>query len=481
MTIPPSTIAKLADKKSRERGGALILVVIFFAAAALYLVSYFVLTQNEYTAVARSQTWNNSLTLAEAGVEDALALINKNVGDMENFTNWNTTAVSQDNWTFQGSNVYTMTRWLGTSVGSSNMGYYTVYITNSISGTNNGPSILSVGYSTWNGSSATFNNGAAVRKILIQTQSSSVPNGNLVSITNTDFNGNGVTVDSFDSGDPCHSDWTNLVYHGHNYGVYPANPMNPSGDTNAAEPYKRKDNAIVATDAAIINVQNANVAGWVDTAPGGSVSIQNNGVVGDVNWTFNVPKSGIQTGRERDDMNVVFPPVILPNTNWTTTSASSITNSNTHYKFTSKVNSSLYIKGTNIVIWLSKGLILTGGSDTLTLETNSDVTFYVDGAFTMKGSSIINNGAFYALAFSIYGLPDCSSIELNGNSGFTGYCYAPSAALSCGGGGNNNTDLVGAFIVGTIQFGGHINFHYDEELQKDAPSTGFKPVSWQEL
>ena len=331
---PTSRYPRLTGLKSR-RGSALILAVLIFAAAALYLVTYFLLTQNEYTAVARSQTWNSSLTLAEAGVEDAMALINKNVGDMENFTNWNLTAVSQDNWTYQGNNVYKMTRWLGTSVGTSNLGYYTVYITNNISGTNNGPTILSIGNATWSSSRSTFINGAAVRKVLVQTQATSVPNGDLVSITNTSFSGNGVTIDSFDSNDPLHSDWqTSLFYHGHNYGTYPANPMAASGDTNTAEPYKRKDNAIVATDASILTVQNANVAGWVDTAPGGQATIQNNGVVGDVNWTFNTPQSGIETGRMRDDMNAVFPPVQLPaNVTWYVTNSSMtvITNSNTHY------------------------------------------------------------------------------------------------------------------------------------------------------
>jgi hypothetical protein len=489
MIIQPASIsAKPANLKSRRRGAALIIAVIIFAAAALYLVTYFVMTQNEYTAVARSQTWNNSLTLAEAGVEDAMALINKNAGQIGSLPSWNVTAASQDNWSDLGNNVFKMSRWLGTTAGSSNMGYYEVYVTNNVSGTNYGPSILSIGYATWNGSSATFNSGAPVRKILVQTQPNSLPNGDLVSITNTTFNGNGVSVDSFDSSDPHHSDWqTTLFYNGHNYGIYPANPMGASGDTNLAEPYKRKDNAIVATDASSITIQNANVAGWVDTAPGGQASFQGNGVVGDVHWTFVTPQSGIQTNRLRNDMNVVFPPVSLPITNWVNTTASVITNgpNGYYYKFANQLKSSLTVQGTNLVIWLANGMVLSGSSDTLTVTNDSfnncGVTFYVDGQFQMKGSAVINNGCNYALAFTIYGLPDCSLIDLGGNGAFTGYVYAPSCLLQGNGGGNNNTDLIGAFIVGSISFNGHVNFHYDEALSQNSPSISYKAVSWQEL
>jgi hypothetical protein len=81
-------------KTKRNRGIALLITVILVAFAALYFVTYLVLTANEYKNVARSQTWNDSLTVAEAGVEEGLALINKNAYDTVGVTNWWLTATS---------------------------------------------------------------------------------------------------------------------------------------------------------------------------------------------------------------------------------------------------------------------------------------------------------------------------------------------------------------------------------------------------
>jgi hypothetical protein len=492
----------LANRRG-TRASVLILTIIIFAFGALFLASYFLVTQSEYVSTSRSQAWNTSMTLAEAGVEDAMSLINKNVGIFGAMTNWSTSAVSVDGWTQPTANVYSMTRWLGTNVGGTNLGYYTVYITNNISGTNTGPTILSTGYATWNSPWSAPQSGTLARKVLLRTKLDALVQGNLVSVTNTTFNGNGVTIDSFDSGDPVHSDWQTIwTYHGQNYGFYPANPMATVVDTNnPSETHKRKDNAMVATDGNLLTVQNANVSGYVNTAPGG-VSMENNGgYVGDVNWTFSPSGSSpgnattaIESGHQRDDMNVVFPDVKLPSTtNWITVTeggnkktVSTFTNSG-YYELVGNgnhgaANNPIYVHGTNIVIWLATGLDFTGNTNSqIYLETNSDVTFYVDGSFNTGGQSGINSAGKYAPAFSVFGLPDCNSITLGGNGAVTAYVYAPEAYLSMGGGGSTTYDSVGAFFVYQINFGGHINFHYDEALLRTGPSRGYIPTTWQEV
>jgi len=486
--------------KLRQRGSALILVVILFAFGALYLASYFLITQAEYTAVARSQSWNCSMALAEAGVEEAMSIINKNQGIFGAITNWSTTATS-DGWTVSG-NVYSMTRWMGTNVGSTNLGYYTVYITNNISGTNTGPTILSVGQATWNSSYASFQAPPPARKVLVRTKLDALVQGNLVSITNTTFNGNGVTIDSFDSSDPAHSDWqTVLTYHGQYYGTYPANPMQVVTDTNnPSENHKRKDNAMVATDGNLLTVQNANVSGYINTAPGGLATENSGGYVGDVPWVFAANNTSpgnatqaVQPGHQRDDMNVMFPDVQLPTNVWTTitengNSTTTITNTgyykliNSSHSGTAECNNPLYIKGTNVVLYVPYGINYVGSSTKqLTLETNSDVTIYLGVDLNTGGNAGINNLGKYAPAFAIFGLPSCTSITLGGNGAVTAYVYAPEATLSMGGGGSTTYDSVGAFFVYQISFGGHINFHYDESLLKTGPARGFIPVTWQEV
>src|SRR5262249_20679234 len=150
----------------------------------------------------------------------------------------------------------------------------------------------------------------------------------------------------------------------------------------------------VTTDGSIINVGNGDVYGYVDTAPGGTTSVGANGSVGDVTW---VPTAGIQSGHSATDMNVNYPDVTTPTNNWinvskkTSSSAYSGGNSNQgfytfnyvitntgNYKIDQQVKDSIYIKGTNVVLYLPNGLNFNGNAQntTLWLETNSDVTIY---------------------------------------------------------------------------------------------------------
>ncbi|HTL72722.1 MAG TPA: hypothetical protein VL863_05415, partial [bacterium] len=89
----------------KNQGGALLVTVIVVAGiAAITIISYLRLVQSEYTTVARSQTWSGAMALAEAGVEDALAMLNKYAGTPTSLTNWANTATS-DGWT-QSGNVF---------------------------------------------------------------------------------------------------------------------------------------------------------------------------------------------------------------------------------------------------------------------------------------------------------------------------------------------------------------------------------------
>jgi hypothetical protein len=499
----------LRSPNQTRRGVALILTVLFLVFVAIFLATYLFVAQGEYITVARSQTWNVSLVLAEAGVEDALAFLNKNVGVYGAIAEW-TNATSSDGWydvSTGGKQIYYLER----RSPDTNLGFYSVYITNKAGG---GAAILSTGVAYWNTNAGPKVGGSnvmvsyknnTVRKIFMQTKLEAMVPGNLVSVTNTTFNGNGVTIDSFDSADPLHSNWqTTMTYHGTNfYGIYPySNPMDDVSFWDPKNPYRRKANALVATDGQLITVQNANIAGYVNTGPGGTAALQNNGAVGDVRYVFVTPKAGIQDGHARDDMNIIFPDVQLPKVTWTNLTvqihgpkASRSTNywisAPGYYAITNDINgktgttdpvkTTIEVVATNVVLYLPTGLNYAGSGNTLYVSNNCDLTLYLGKSMSLNGNGSVNNATQYAPALSVFGLPTCNAINLGGNMAFTGYVYAPQADLDTGGGGATTYDAVGAFFVRSIKFGGGMNFHYDEQLLNVGLSRGYIPVMWQEV
>jgi len=507
---------KISLASSSRRAGALILTFVIIGFVALSLSTYFLLTQGEYFSVQRSQVWNSAIVMAEAGVEDALALINKNQGRFGALSTWTATAAADNwdtanqplyqgvyNWPVTNGTIYHVRRSPDT-----NTGYYDVYVNSGLSGTNNGTAIVSIGTVYWNiagpGGGSSSNGftvsytGNPVRKIFVQTKLDGLVKGNLSAISTVDFNGNNVTLDSFDSGDAYHSDWqTSMTYHGTNfYGTYPVNPTAASGDPDPTEPYKRKDNAYITTDGSLISDQNANLYGYANTGPGGSVSVGAQGSIGDVFW---VPTQGAQVGHVLNDMNVIYPSVVLP-TNFNSAITVSkrnganayvnggftfnyvITNGSGYYTITSQVKDPIYVKGTNVFLYLPSGLTFNGNAanSTMWVETNSDVTIYTGGNIDTKGNTGINNISQYAPSFAIFGLPGCTSIAIGGSGNIVAYVYAPQAFLQMGGSGGAYA-AVGAFIVNNIQLNGNMSFHYDEALKLLGPSRGYIPAVWQEV
>src|SRR6185437_16332027 len=172
------------SKQNRENhGSAMLIVAIFALIVAGALGSYLLLVSHENMMVQRSEVWNSAINVAEAGVEEGMALINLNVGAANGgVTNWTISAIANgwdtNNqsalktnmfWTYNGLNqtwvtnngtIFHIRRWL-----DSTNGYYDVYVNNS---STNGPEILSVGTAKWlaTGASSASDD---VRKIYVQT------------------------------------------------------------------------------------------------------------------------------------------------------------------------------------------------------------------------------------------------------------------------------------------------------------------------
>lgn len=276
-----------------QNGSVLMATLVITGILGLTLASYLTMIGTQNRSVVRSQTWNSSIPIAEAGVEEAIVHLNKNClpNDITRApVNW-----TADGWTAV-TNGYQMTRYLGEN-------HYVVTIVTAPPHSEYRPAILSEGYVpsafAYNQPETLFATVGATtqpaspqlvgRKVRVTTSRQGLMTGAMIARQSIDFSGQNVETDSFDSENPAYS----------TAGLYDVT--------------KRKDNGDVAVNYGILNslsVGNANIFGSVAVGPGGSISIGPGGQVGDFTW--NATHSGIQPGRSRDDMNVSFPNVQVP-------------------------------------------------------------------------------------------------------------------------------------------------------------------------
>jgi hypothetical protein len=253
---------------------------------------------------------------------------------------------------------------------------------------------------------------------------------------------------------------------------------------------KSKGNGDVASNGALINVNNAGIMGKVSTGPGGTVELGSWASVGSKAWVTSLTL-GIEPGYASDDMNVDFPPVELPTlaltgqTTYTTSSGSGKTlvggvlGSPRYFKLTD-LSGKITVTGDVVVYVPAGGSVSFTGQEGITLLAGANLKIYV-GATTasIAGKGIINPGS--ALNVQYYGLPTNTGISISGNGGFIGSIYAPSANLTLGGGGTEISDFIGSCIVGTVTMNGHFKFHYDEALARIGPPRDYIGTSWAEM
>lgn len=435
---------KIKNQSSRsEHGSVLFVTLIVTALLGVALAGYLKLVSAQNYSVARSQAWNRSIPVLEAGIEEALAQIS--VGrDAASMVN--------NGWTLSGTN-YVKQRDLADG---------DRFVTRiSVSSP---PVIESTGYVRIPMSTNEF----VARNVRVNTQGGSTFMKAMVARGQINLNGNNIQTDSFDSSNSSYS---------------------TSGQYDAT---KRRANGDVATNSGLVNslsVGNADIYGRVATGPGGSVSIGSNGSVGDAAW-HTAGNSGIQPGYSTDDMNVSFPDVTAPYLVGLPPAPGIVGGTNYNYVLSTGdySMSSLSMSGNSGNRLLVSGdarLYVTGnvslsGSSSIVIAPGARLRMYVGGSSTSIGGNGVVNGNNNATNFSYYGLPSNTSVSFSGNAAFTGTIYAPSAALSLGGGGNNNYDFVGASVSSTVTMNGHFNFHYDELLGRLNNGATYYVTAWNE-
>lgn len=440
----------------RTAGNTLLVSLMTCAILGVLLASYLTMVQTQSISVMRSQVWNATLVLTEAGVEEALSQMNRNAPffDPTEATN----NLSANYWYREGNTYRAPRRYLGRS-------YYDVAITmnglepiidasgvafpKDIGSAESGTVFASIG-SDWQ---------TAVQKraVHVNTRIDPLFAVAMAALETIDFSGNNVSTDSFDSSDPAFS----------NNGLYPL-----------GQPTKIKANGDVCTDLSIIDsidIGNANINGKAKTGPNGSVHVGKNGYV---------------SGGVSDDFNVVFPPVTAPEVSWLPAPSGTWTIDGVSYKNKFDYSGDYYLTGLSGSLYVSSNLSvrlkvtgnvkLTGNSDQIRVAPGARLILYMTApSFSIKGQGVVNQSG-KAANFCYYGTTNNTTVSFGGNAAFTGVIYAPNAAFSLGGGGNNAYDFVGASVTKTVKMNGHFNFHYDEALRRWGPARGFVPTNWEE-
>jgi hypothetical protein len=421
---------KVQIPKRTQPQGTVLLVTLFIAFLfGSFLCYYLGLVQSHKSLITRSQAWNAAMGMAEAGAEEALAQLNP--GAPQPFFN-----LSTNGWGPPVSGLY------GPVARSLTGGSYsTVYTTDPY------PIIYSTGYVTIGVMSATL-----ARTIRVCTTNVPLFNAGMGAISNINFAGNGVYVDSFNS-------------------------MNPNLSTNGRyDPTKASTNGDVGSVYGLVNVANGNINGKLLLGPVATDSISSNGQI---------------TGGVYYDFNTEFEDVVLPETTWLpVTPTSMVIGTNTfQYVFSGSggdyvigaLSGSIYVDTNTTVRLLIQKSFNTGNIEVASNGANSGhLTIYMNGpSFSVTGSTWVDGGN--AMNLSYYGLPSNTQINFSGNASFTGTIYAPEAFYKLGGGGSGYYNFVGAVFARQIMVNGHYSFHFDENLLTAGPIKGFVARSWSEL
>ena len=432
-------------------GSVLLIFLVITAIAGVTLASYLSLVSNQNLSIMRSMGWNEGVAVAEAGIEEAMAHLNRN-----RTNRW------KDGWVLQGSNVVK-------EVAFGRQRYKTT-----IEAYADKPNITSEG---WVKHPSSGNFLPRARTVKVSTTNDAIFAKGMVAKGQIDLAGNGILSDSFDS----------------------SNTNKSTG--GQYDPAKRGDKGDVATNASLadsLNVWNAEIYGKASTGPGGDVGIKN-GTVGSL--AFHASGStGIETGWSDDDMNVYFPDVDLPTplppplvglpstwlpqqimVNGVLTSFDYVVPPG-NYRLTQDLNLNnrkMYFSGPTTLI-LDKNLSISGQGG-MVLGTNANLQLYMNGPTATIAGNGINNLSGIANNFNYWGTPNNKELTIQGNGDWIGTVYAPQAVAKFGGGGATGDDFSGAMVVASVKLNGHYKFHYDEATGVYGPRRGYTITSWNEL
>jgi hypothetical protein len=422
----------------KPNGNILLIGLLTAGIVCLVISQYMNMVAQQNFSTMRSHSWNAAMTVAEAGVEEAMTHLNDDSGVSDNY------------WTSQGNGSYKKTRSYGTE-GSS----YSVIISNA--------AVLPVVYSQ--GSvTGPLGSGNAKRTVVVTTKKQNQATGVYGVFTKNAINlGSDFYVDSFDSTDPNYS--TN--------GKYDATKKKANGSL-----------ASTSTTAGQVQIADSKILGKVYTPPAGTYTLGNAGIVGDAAYQANVANAGtVQPGYYANDLNQTIPDNVPP-AGWSTWpnpsggTVDGVTYSYILYSSNYQLPSGTTLKGKILVLGdatlyvPSNGRIQFGSGDVINISAPVSASLKLYNASTtdvvMKD---VSNDSGIASRFTYLGLPTTagSKVTLTGSGAyaFAGMLSAPNQKVVMTGSSSGNQDFVGAITADNFTMSGHSYMHIDESLFKN--------------
>jgi hypothetical protein len=442
-----------------DQGVALLLTCLGVAILIGLPLTYFLVTaQVENLTVARSQAWNNALVVAEAGVEEGLAFVNKYAEGPQLLNSWASTgSTSVDDWhtSVANTNVFSKSRDDIFGHGVS----YTVIITNlgptniviKSTGTVPGPTI-------WSAQSIT-------RSVLVTAVVYGPGLSGLIAKGGVNLSGSAM-IDSFNSQDPQFSV----------DGQYSFTNHEAHGD-------------LLLDNGNLVMSGTASVYGMVFTGPANTIVTSGSGRIGDTNWG-----AGIEPGWTNNTANVAIAdaPPMPPGASWNPLPPVSNFGSTNFYLLDGggQGNTNFYavpggfnLSGSQQFIVTNGGVFLqmagsfqVSGQGAVVVTPHSTLTAWLNGDTAISGDGVVNQSG-YATNVVLYGSTNATRIAMSGSSGFIGVLDTPYADVDYSG----SAAFIGSFIVNSFKDSGGAAIHFDEGLLGGILNNSYTASAWQEV
>jgi hypothetical protein len=409
-------------KTKQAAGSVLLITMVFVLIVAAIMISYLTLVQSSDQTVARAQQWNAALAVAEAGIEEGMAVVNQ-------------VPITNTNMGFTISSL------------SHNLNGGTYYVNGS------GNIITSTGIV-----SAPITGDPIARIVQVNAQRQGLFSKGMISMTFITMNGNDIATDSYNSTNNAQSN--NGAWNGY---------VGTNGD--------------VAAVNGIVNIGNHTIDGNLYLGPNSSFTGGN--VLGTTytDWNSQFPDASLPTTDANGNaLPSTWPDAPGTSSSHTITNNGYYTIRDTgDITVAAGVTATLDVQVFSYD--LSKTTITIMGGTT---NAGTIVMYQEAGNVTLGGSSsggAYNNPPAIPSNrprnFTYFGLKDVTSVTLGGATDFVGVIYAPEADVKLNGGGSG-VNFIGSIVMKSVTMNGHYNFHYDESLK--SYFYGYYVVgSWAEL
>src|SRR5439155_25339527 len=85
------------SNQAGQQASVMMVCLMVAGVIGVTLASYLIMTQNQNVSIFRSQTWNTSMAVTEARIEEGLQLVNTLAGHFDDISAW-TNYATPDNW-----------------------------------------------------------------------------------------------------------------------------------------------------------------------------------------------------------------------------------------------------------------------------------------------------------------------------------------------------------------------------------------------